>query len=188
MRMRALTLDVRARFIAFVLILLSCVPATAGADPIAAAYGDALRTFNPQLSPDTAERFAERVIVEADAQALDARLLVALIATESAGRPDAVSPAGALGLGQLMPATASGLAVDPTNAEENIHGVALELRSLLDRYRAYDRQTQYVLALAAYNAGPGAVERYGGVPPYAETRAYVRGVIRLWRRLAGVPD
>jgi soluble lytic murein transglycosylase-like protein len=112
-------------------------------------------------------------------------LLVALIAVESDWRPDAVSPAGAVGLGQLMPATAAGLRVDPADPLANIHGVAVHLRGLLDRYAGYDVRSRYVFALAAYNAGAGAVARYGGVPPFAETQSYVRRVILVWRRLAG---
>jgi len=140
----------------------------------------------PHWTQSTSREFAGRVIAEADAQGLDARLLVALIAIESSWHPQAVSSAGAIGLGQLMPSTAAGLGVDPRDAQENIHAVALHLRSLLYRYNRYDVQTRYELTLGAYNAGAGAVEKYGGVPPYTETRNYVRSVISLWRRLAGV--
>ncbi len=116
---------------------------------------------------------------------MDARLLVALIAVESNWHPEAISNAGAIGLGQLMPATASGLGVDPSDPQENIHGVALHLRTLLNRYATYDARTQFEFALGAYNAGSGAVEKYGGIPPYPETQRYVRAVILLWRRLSG---
>ncbi|MFN2528892.1 MAG: lytic transglycosylase domain-containing protein [Candidatus Baltobacteraceae bacterium] len=148
-------------------------------------YAQALRAFNPALDGRTSLVFADRVISEADSQGLDARLLVALIAVESSWHPQAVSSAGALGLGQLMPSTAAGLSVDPHDAQQNIRAVAIHLRSLLDRYSRYDIQTRYELTLSAYNAGAGAVEKYGGVPPYAQTRNYVRSVISLWRRLAG---
>ncbi|MCL5258440.1 MAG: lytic transglycosylase domain-containing protein, partial [Firmicutes bacterium] len=68
---------------------------------------------------------------------------------------------------------------------QNIHGVAVHLRGLLDRYASSGPAQRYTLALAAYNAGTGAVARFRGVPPYAQTQAYVRRVIGLWRRLAG---
>ena len=150
-----------------------------------ALYASTLRAFNPALSPPVAGELADRLINEADAQGLDARLLVALIAVESSWRPGAISRAGAVGLGQLMPQTAAGLGVDPADPQANIHGVALHLRSLLQRYGRYDSQQRYILTIAAYNAGAAAVAQYGGVPPYPETKAYVRSVVLLWRRLAG---
>ena len=151
----------------------------------AALYAHALQIFNPSLETDRALILARTTIRQADAQGLDARLLVALIAVESSWNPRAVSSAGARGLGQLMPSTAAGLGVDPDDPLENIHGVAVHLRGLLERYAALDRGDRFIDALAAYNAGAGAVEHYGGVPPYPETRAYVRRVITLWRRLSG---
>ncbi len=154
---------------------------------LAALYAQALRIFNPSLPPGDALQYARATIREADAQALDARLLVALIAVESSWHSDALSSAGARGLGQLMPATAGALGVDPDDAIANIHGVAVHLRRLLAHYAAGRRDEQYIDAIAAYNAGSGAVDRYGGIPPYPETRRYVRRVIALWRRLAGEP-
>ncbi len=150
-----------------------------------AMYAHALQLFNPSLTTDRAVLLARTTIREADAQGLDARLLVALIATESSWRDDAISNAGARGLGQFMPGTAAGLGVDPDDPLENIHGVAVHLRGLLARYARLGRDDDFIDALAAYNAGAGAVDRYGGVPPYPQTRAYVRTVIGLWRRLAG---
>ena len=154
---------------------------------LAALYAHALRIFNPSLPPDDALQYARVTIREADVQALDARLLVALIAVESSWRRDAVSSAGARGLGQLMPETAGALGVDPNDAFASIHGVAVHLRVLLAHYANSGRSKRYVDAIAAYNAGEGAVDRYGGVPPYPETQTYVRRVIGLWRRLAGAP-
>lgn len=111
---------------------------------------------------------------------VDASLLAAIAKQESGFRPDAVSPAGAQGLMQLMPATARGLGVtnafDPTQA---VDGAAKLMSQLLDRFGRTD------LALAAYNAGPGAVLRYDGIPPYAETQAYVRKVLDHQRTMAG---
>lgn len=111
----------------------------------------------------------------AAANDLDPDFLTAVARTESALNPRALSPAGAVGLMQLMPATARGLGVDPWDPKQNIMGGARHLRALLDRFDG-----RIDLALAAYNAGSGAVARYGGVPPYAETRTYVgRNLDRL---------
>jgi soluble lytic murein transglycosylase-like protein len=147
-------------------------------------YARALHYFNPSLDRRDAGVLASTAILRADVEGLDARLLVALIAVESSWNPTAVSTAGARGLGQLMPSTAAGLGVDADDPQANIAAAARYLRSLIDRFRNRG-PFRYPLALAAYNAGPGAVARYGGVPPYAETRAYVSRVLRLWRRLAG---
>jgi soluble lytic murein transglycosylase-like protein len=107
------------------------------------------------------------------AQGVDARLVRAVIQVESAYRSDAVSRKGAKGLMQLMPDTAQRYSVrDPFDPESNIVAGILHLRSLLDRF-------DVALALAAYNAGEAAVERFGGIPPYQETRDYVRRVLNL---------
>ncbi len=100
-------------------------------------------------------------------------LVGAVARAESGLNPRAVSPAGALGLMQLLPSTAWALGVeDPFDPVQNAEAGARYLRQLLERFHGDVR-----LALAAYNAGPGAVERYGGIPPYAETRAYVKKVL-----------
>lgn len=109
----------------------------------------------------------------AEAEGLPVAFVRSVAKTESAYNPDAVSVKGALGLMQLMPATASELGVKPAVAEENALGGAKYLRDLLLRYNG-----NAVLALAAYNAGPAAVSRFGGVPPYAETRHYIQRVLR----------
>ncbi|GAA2735685.1 hypothetical protein GCM10009867_18590 [Pedococcus aerophilus] len=98
-------------------------------------------------------------------------LLTSVAKAESGFNPSAVSHAGAIGLMQIMPATARGLGVDPRNPAQAIDGAARLLASHLDRFGSTS------LALAAYNAGPGAVQRYGGVPPYRETQQYVQKVI-----------
>ncbi|MBI3928320.1 MAG: lytic transglycosylase domain-containing protein [Armatimonadetes bacterium] len=108
---------------------------------------------------------------------LDPWLLRGVIEVESAFRPYAVSPAGAGGLMQLMPGTASYLGCgDRFDPEQNIAAGARYLRMMLDRFGSYE------LAIAAYNAGPGNVERCGGIPPFAETRNYVVKVTRAWKR------
>lgn len=104
---------------------------------------------------------------------LDPDLVLALVQVESAFRPDAISPKGAQGLTQLMPATARELGVkDAMDPEQNLDGGARYLRQLLTRYGGDVKR-----ALAAYNAGPGAVDRHQGVPPFRETRQYVRRVL-----------
>ncbi|OYX48808.1 MAG: hypothetical protein B7Y90_09170 [Alphaproteobacteria bacterium 32-64-14] len=103
---------------------------------------------------------------------LSPRLLEAVAFVESRFREDAVSPKGALGMMQLMPTTASDLGVDPSDPAQNAQGGATYLRQMLAMF-----DDNLELALAAYNAGPSAVIRHGGVPPYAETRAYVAAVM-----------
>ena len=103
---------------------------------------------------------------------LSPSLLEAVAWTESRFNPRAVSPAGAVGVMQLMPDTAAQLGVDPARADQNIHGGAAYLRAMLEQFHG-----DLVLALAAYNAGPAAVHRYNGVPPYPETRAFVESVL-----------
>jgi len=108
---------------------------------------------------------------------LDPALIGAVVRQESGFRADAVSPAGAQGLMQLMPSTAKELGVaDPFDPRENVEGGARLLRSLIDLYDG-----RLDLALAAYNAGPAAVDRYGGVPPYPETRSYVSSILSDYR-------
>nr|MBA3730269.1 lytic transglycosylase domain-containing protein [Sphingomonas sp.] len=107
---------------------------------------------------------------------LDLGLLEAVAWQESRGRMSAVSPKGALGVMQLMPGTAAEMGVRPDDLEDNIRGGALYLRRQLDRFGG-----SVPLALAAYNAGPGAVLRYGGIPPYRETRDYVARIMNRWQ-------
>ena len=106
-----------------------------------------------------------------------ATLLAAVAKQESGYNPAAVSPAGARGLMQIMPATAQGLGVDPMQPTQAVDGAARLLRDLIDKFGRVDH------ALAAYNAGPGAVLRYGGIPPYPETQRYVPAVLGIQRQL-----
>jgi len=178
--------SVRSSLVFCVAAVLFALPVRAPAGDLYGAYARALQYFDPALSATQSKRLAMRAIAEADAFALDARLVVALVAVESGWNPAAVSPAGARGLGQLMPQTARDLNVDPADPAANLHGAVRYLRALLDRYAALGLQERYERALGAYNAGSAAVDRYGSVPPYPETQAYVHKVIGLWRRLAGL--
>ncbi|GAB4374658.1 MAG: hypothetical protein Kow0062_12890 [Acidobacteriota bacterium] len=136
-----------------------CAPAAAGTHA-----RQAVRVEPPY------QRLIERVAAR---HRIDPKLFAALVEVESGRRADAVSHAGARGLAQLMPATAARFRVsDPHDPEENLEGAARYLRWLLSRYRGDLR-----LALAAYNAGEGAVDRAGGVPRFRETRAFVRRVL-----------
>jgi soluble lytic murein transglycosylase len=130
------------------------------------------RTTTADGRPASSPRFDDIVLAHAQRHALRPELVRAVIQVESGYNPTATSPKGAMGLMQLMPATARELGVrNPYDPEDNIRGGTAYLRQLLDRYDGNEQ-----LALAAYNAGSGAVDRYGSVPPYRETRDYVRRV------------
>ena len=154
------------RRVAWVFVLGSVV---AAAPASAQGHGEGLPYA--QLVEDAAARHR-----------VDPLLVHAVIAVESAHSSDAVSPGGAEGLMQLMPGTARMLGVDDSlDPRENVEAGVAYLRRLADEFGT-------VLALAAYNAGPGAVREHGGVPPFAETRRYVRSVLLALIRLrAGFP-
>lgn len=107
---------------------------------------------------------------------VDPKLVAAVAEVESNGNQNAVSSAGAIGVMQLMPDTAASLGVDPYNKQQNVEGGAKYLRQMLDTFGGDTKK-----AVAAYNAGPGAVKDYGGVPPYKETQNYVNKVLDIYR-------
>jgi soluble lytic murein transglycosylase-like protein len=139
-------------------------------------FGSAI--FNSSASVRAPEEFAPVIAEASRAHGVDPRLVAAVVRRESAWNPNAVSRVGASGLMQLMPATARFLGVrNVFDPRENIFGGTRYLRKLLDTFDG-----DLDLALAAYNAGPGAVARYRGVPPYRETRAYVAAVRGSYER------
>lgn len=121
----------------------------------------------------------ERAITRFSAEAgLPPGLVRAVVWAESDFQQGAISPKGAIGLMQLMPETAAELGVDPRDSEQNLQGGTAYLRQMLDRFDGDPEQL--LKALAAYNAGPGQVARHGGIPPFPETAAYVRRVVRRY--------
>nr|WP_250811977.1 lytic transglycosylase domain-containing protein [Neorhizobium tomejilense] len=138
-------------------------------DPVGAAEA------NPELSG-----LVRRVPRE---EGVDENQFLALVYQESRFNPCAKSSAGATGLAQLMPGTAAGLGVDENNIEENLRGGARYYRQQLDRYGG-----NVSLALAAYNSGPGNVNKYGGIPPFKETRGYVASITQDWLPAFGGSD
>ncbi len=145
--------------------------------------------FEPLPEPPAARESATAPIAQVSPQelvtnaalrhGLPPQFVHSVVQAESAYRTGAVSPKGARGLMQLMPATARQLGADPDNPAENADAGVRYLRELLLKYREDPWQVRK--ALAAYNAGPGAVERYRGIPPYPETSRYIERVLRLYR-------
>ncbi len=153
------------------------VPAT----PVAiAVYSKVLRHINPQMPNWQSQSLARRVLVNAERWRLDANMLVAVVTVESRWHTHALSRAGAIGLGQLMPGTAALLGVNPHDPAQNLSGAARYLRGLVQRFGS----KHYDLVIAAYNAGPKAVSEYGGIPPFDETQNYVVRVLAAWSTLA----
>ncbi len=140
-----------------------------------------MRRINPHLAVAESRTFASEIIKDAQRMHLDPRFVMAIVTVESGWNKRAVSHAGALGLGQLMPSTAAQLHVNPGSARGNLLGTSTYLGRLVTRFSK--SPNQYRFAIAGYNAGPMAVVRYGGVPPYGETKHYVVKVLRVWQHL-----
>lgn len=157
---------------------LAAAPSSSRAVPSGTGSGDAsaAQLRLEQVLPEAGKRWAGPIADAASKHGLDAGLLAALVKHESGFDPAARSHAGAIGLGQLMPGTAAGLGVDPTDPTQNLDGAARYLKQQLDRFGTAD------LALAAYNAGPNRVAQAGGVPNITETRNYVDRVLKTWEQ------
>lgn len=141
--------------------------------------------YNRGITRKNAQFIANRIVHYSAKYDTDPFLVTALISAESAFNIRAVSVAGAIGLGQLMPGTASLLGVNAYNPDENIEGSVIYLSRQLEKWK--NSKNRISLALASYNAGPGAVARYGGIPPYRETIDYVAIVNYLYKKIRSEP-
>jgi len=151
----------------------------AAASGQARIYASKIQQVNGDIDAGTAAKIAVVVLKKSRKHGVDPRLVFALLAQESRFNPRAVSPVGAQGLGQLMPATARGLGVrDSFDIEQNVEG---SVRYLAEQMQAFGGD--FRRALAAYNAGPGNVQRYGGIPPFRETQHYVKTITTHYRQL-----
>lgn len=139
-----------------------------------------LRSFLAACNPRNQNSYDPHIRLACLRYGLDTNLVKAVIRAESAFDPGAISPKGAMGLMQLMPGTSRDLGVlNPFDPYENIDGGARYLKALLNRFN-----NDIVLAVAAYNAGPESVQKYGGVPPYDETQVYLQRVMDFYTRYA----
>lgn len=143
------------------------------------AYATVLREINPSLPDWQSRSLARSLLANAQRWNIDTNMLAAIVTVESGWHTHAVSYAGAIGLGQLMPGTAATLGVNPRDPMQNLRGAAHYLSSLVQTFGPH----RFELVFAAYNAGPKAVQRYGGIPPFGETQHYVVKVLRAWHHL-----
>ena len=154
-------------------------------------YKKAIMRFNRKLSAGQAEAIACYILEYSSKYDVDPRLVVSVVLAESHFRLDATSRCGAMGLGQLMPGTAAGMGVSNAyDPHQNLAASVRLIRGHLDKLSGHAKWSQLTwdhlaLALASYNAGPGAVRKYGGVPPYRETQAYIARVTSIYRQLCG---
>jgi soluble lytic murein transglycosylase-like protein len=188
------TIDARVQQLQTMVATMTGAPT---AQPSSSSFAGALASAQTAATPTTAKSavpstatgtdsstaFGAEIDAAAASNGIDPALLKGLVSQESGFDPNARSGAGALGLTQLMPGTAASLGVtNPLDPAQSLQGGAKYLRQQLDRFGGDER-----LALAAYNAGPGAVARYGGVPPYSETQNYVNSVMAKAATYRGAP-
>jgi hypothetical protein len=163
---------------------------TPEAQSVLPIYKGYILKCNPRLTAEQLDVIAIAVLHYGIRYRIDPRLVIALIIAESDFDPRSTSNKGAMGLAQLMPDEARNNRLsDPYDPVQNIATAVGLLRDKLDRYRTQNLPSgvysvdQIKLALAAYNAGPGAVKKYGGVPPYRETQGYIRKILRIYSEL-----
>jgi soluble lytic murein transglycosylase-like protein len=185
------TIDARVQQLQTMVATMTGAP-TAQPSSSSSSFAGALASAQTAATPtttsaaggtDSSTAFGAEIDAAAASNGIDPALLKGLVSQESGFDPNARSGAGALGLTQLMPGTAASLGVtNPLDPAQSLQGGAKYLREQLDRFGGDAR-----LALAAYNAGPGAVARYGGVPPYSETQNYVNSVMAKAAAYRGAP-
>jgi soluble lytic murein transglycosylase-like protein len=166
---------------------MGAAPAAQAEEVAQASAADKVQAISAVQQTENAKKISSKVLddmpladqnlstlIEAAARKykVDPKLVAAVAEVESNGNQNAVSSAGAIGVMQLMPDTAASLGVDPYNKQQNVEGGAKYLRQMLDTFGGDTKK-----AVAAYNAGPGAVKDYGGVPPYKETQNYVKSIL-----------
>lgn len=158
------------------------------------AYYAFINSHNRKLGANMAAQIAYYLLAFADKYNVDPRLVTAMMIAESDFDPMSTSHSGAMGLGQLMPDEVKSLGLhNGYDIKDNIYGSIVNLRSDLDSFASLGGPNgslsieQIRLAMATYNAGPNAVKKYKGVPPYRETQGYVKRVVRLYRQFCGLP-
>jgi soluble lytic murein transglycosylase-like protein len=186
------SIDARVQELQTMVATMNGAPAAAQSSTSTSSFAGALASAQsatqtssstPVTGNDGSSAFGAEIDAAAATNGIDPALLKGLVSQESGFDPNARSGAGAVGLTQLMPGTAASLGVsNPLDPVQSLQGGAKYLRQQLDRFGGDER-----LALAAYNAGPGAIARYGGVPPYAETQNYVNSVMAKAAAYRGVP-
>jgi len=162
-------------------------PVAASQDQAIAIIESYIYSRNKRVSAAERRLIASEIVRWSLYHGMRWEFFTAVVTAESNFNRRCVSTAGAMGLGQLMPFNCTEYGVtDPYDIRQNLRGSAQHLREFLDRYRERDPWTQLSLTLACYNAGPGAVKKYGGVPPYNETRTYIQRVAKYYMQLVNM--